>query len=156
MRSDALNKSSNIYNTQPAAVGFISANIDLSDDAENVKNRTWFIDATGVTSITIPDPGEFNAGDWIRFVVKAAIAGDMTIKTETADSDMYGSLHGSGGAAYASNADTANKDQIVYDVSACTGSAGDMGDELYLLSDGTNWYCRGFSVADVAWVFGDQ
>tara|TARA_R100000234_G_C4893680_1_gene132583 strand:- start:55 stop:525 length:471 start_codon:yes stop_codon:yes gene_type:complete len=156
MRSDSLNQNSSVFNTQPFAVGYIGANIDISDDADKVKNRVWFINATGVTSITIPDPGEFNAGDWIKFVITAAIAGDMTIKTETADSDMYGHLHGSGGAAYASNPDTANKDKIVYDVSACASGAGDLGDSLFLLSDGTNWYVEGQTNGDVAWVFGEQ
>lgn len=158
MRSDVLNENSSQYHAHGEAAGTISADVDLSNDASNAKNKTWFIDAAGVTDITIPDPGDLNAGDYIKFVIAAAISGDLTIKTATADSDIYGhfvSAEATDNLSTSMNQD-ANHDKVTYDVSACTGGNGDLGDTCTFLSDGTNYYFSGSSIEDVVFVIGEQ
>lgn len=92
--------------------------------------KTYLLNLTAGFAVTLPAPA---SGLKFKFILSAAITGDMTVVTNGGDNVIQGTIIVNGASVIGSNEDT-----ITF-----ANAAETVGDYIELESDGTNWWIVG-------------
>ena len=107
--------------------------------------KIFFLGVLGATTITLPSA---KAGVHYKFINTGLNTGDVKIDTGTASAtapDIYGVTAGAAGEAISAKR-----------ILTIANSPETIGDQIDIISDGTNWYCSNMQGADNAIVGADS
>lgn len=100
--------------------------------------KTYFLNAAGGFTVTLPAP---RAGVNFEFIVRTAPTTAYIIATNGASAIIRGQVYSTDGNA-TTDPDVEKTGQSTITFVASTAVAGD---SVELISDGTNWYAKGYS-----------